>query len=175
MEGLLEKLKSGDEKALEELVYIHIAKVFNFSFSILKSKEEAEEVSQDVFIKLWNSREKLDTALPVDRLLFRIAKNLTLNKIRDNQKHKHGVEVSENLLIGNSTMEDILFKEMETTLLKAIETLPPRRKIIFELSRLQGLSNKEISEKLDISVNTVEGQIRKAIKTIHSYTDSISV
>lgn len=175
MKRLLEKLKSGDEKALEKFVHINLPKVFNFSFSLLKSKEEAEEVSQDVFIKFWDNREKLDLDLSVDHLLFRIAKNLTLNKIRDIQKHKHSLTVSEDLLIGNSTMEDILFKEMETTLLKAIEELPPKRKAIFELSRFKGLSNKEIAQQLNISVNTVEGQIRKAIKTIHSYTDSISV
>lgn len=175
MKRLLEKLKSGDEKALEKFLDANLSKVFNFCYALLKSKEEAEEVSQDVFVKFWNNRDKLDLDLSVDGLLFRIAKNLTLNKIRDTQKHKNSVEVSDSLIIGNQTMEDVLFKEMEATLRKAIEGLPPKRKHIFELSRFEGLSNKEISEKLGISVNTVEGQIRKAIKSIHAYTDSISV
>ncbi|OEK04126.1 RNA polymerase sigma-70 factor [Roseivirga misakiensis] len=172
---LLERVKNGDEKALEKFVHLNLGKVYNFSFSLLKSREEAEEVSQDVFVKFWSNREKLDLNLSVDNLLFRIAKNLTLNKIRDNLKHKNGLELSDDLLIRNSTMEEVLFKEMESTLLKAIEGLPPRRKLIFKMSRLEGLSNKEISEQLNISVNTVEGQIRKAIKTIHAYSDSISI
>jgi len=174
MKRLLERLKKGDERALEKFVHLNLPKVFNFSYSLLKSREEAEEVSQDVFIKFWNNREKLDLDLSVDNLLFRIAKNLTLNKIRDNLKHKNGAELSENLLVENSTMEEVLFKEMETTLLRAIEGLPPRRKLIFKMSRLEGLTNKEISEELSISINTVEGQIRKAIKTLHAYSDSIS-
>ncbi|MFY0594358.1 RNA polymerase sigma-70 factor [Roseivirga sp.] len=175
MKRLLERLKDGDEKALEKFVHLNLPRVYNFSFSLLKSKEEAEEVSQDVFIKFWNNREKLDLNLSVDNLLFRIAKNLTLNKIRDNLKHKNAIELSDDLLTQNSTMEQVLFKEMETTLLRAIEGLPPRRKLIFKMSRLEGFSNKEISEELNISINTVEGQIRKAIKTIHAYSDSISI
>ncbi|MBO3697704.1 RNA polymerase sigma factor [Roseivirga sp. E12] len=175
MKRLLEKLKAGDEKSLDEFVYLNLSKVFNFCYALLKSREEAEEVCQDVFVKFWNNRDKLDLNLSVDGLLFRIAKNLTLNKIRDNQKYKGSLEVTDGLLVGNSTMEDVLFREMEQTLHKAIEALPPKRRLIFELSRFQGLSNREISERLNISINTVEGQIRKAIKSIHIYTDSISI
>lgn len=175
MKRLLEKLKAGDEKSLEEFVHLNLSKVFNFCYALLKSREEAEEVCQDVFVKFWDNRDKLDLNLSVDGLLFKIAKNLALNKIRDNQKHKGSLELTDALLTGNSTMEDVLFREMETTLHKAIESLPPRRRLIFELSRFEGLSNREISEKLNISINTVEGQIRKAIKSIHIYTDSISI
>lgn len=175
MRRLLEKLKSGDERSLEKFVHLNLPKVFNFSYSLLKSREEAEEVSQDVFIKFWDNREKLDLNLSVDNLLFRIAKNLTLNKIRDNLKHKNREELSDNLLTSNSTMEEVLFREMESTLMTAIEGLPPRRRLIFRMSRLEGYSNKEISRELDISINTVEGQIRKAIKTIHAYSDSVAV
>lgn len=175
MKRLLEKLKAGDEKSLEEFVHINLSKVFNFCYALLKCREEAEEVCQDVFVKFWENRDKLDLNLSVDGLLFRIAKNLTLNKIRDNQKYKGSLEVSDALLTGNSTMEDVLFHEMEATLQRAIEALPPRRRLIFELSRFEGLSNREISTRLNISINTVEGQIRKAIKAIHIYTDSISI
>ncbi len=175
MRDLLEKLKAGDEKSLEKFVHLNLSKVFNFCYALLKSREEAEEVCQDVFVQFWKNRDKLDLNLSVDGLLFRIAKNLTLNKIRDNKKYKGSIEVSDDLLAGNSTMEDILFREMKKTLHKAIENLPPRRRLIFELSRFEGLSNKQIAARLNISVNTVEGQIRKAIKAIHMYSDSISI
>lgn len=173
MERWLNNLRAGDKKALAYFFDEYYAKVFNFCYSFLRSKEEAEEVTQDVFLKIWNIRGQIDAKRSIDSLLFKIAKNLTLNRIRDNKKLLNMTEVTDSMKIGDSIMEVMLYREMEDILKKGIEELPERRKMIFELSRFEGLSNKEISAKMNISVNTVEGQIRKAIKQLHEHTSNI--
>lgn len=170
MTDLVNALKDGKAWALEELFESYHIKVFNFCYAYLNSKEETEEVVQDVFVKVWTYRDQIKSELSINGLLFKIAKNLTLNKLRDNQR-KQEVSLDNVLRPCNCTEETILFRELERELLKAIETLPPRRKQVFKLSRFNGLSNKEISEQMRISVNTVEGQMRKAIKHLNDYLD----
>ncbi len=171
MTDLVTALKNGNAWALEALFESYHVKVFNFCYSYLGSKEETEEIVQDVFVKLWTYRDQIKSELSINGLIFKIAKNLTLNKIRDNAKLRSEIGI-EHLTTGtNYTEESIFFKELEQELMKAIETLPPKRKEVFKLSRFNGLSNKEISEQMNISVNTVEGQMRKAIKYLHDYLD----
>ncbi|WP_323757036.1 RNA polymerase sigma-70 factor [Roseivirga sp.] len=173
MNELAAELKKGSNRALSQFFNENYVKVYNFCYSFLRCKEEAEEVTQDVFVKIWKSREQINVELSLNGLLFKVAKNLTLNRIRDIKKFSDMYEISSNMQTGNTTMEEVLYREMELTLKKGIDDLPNRRKMIFELSRLEGLSNKEIGEQMNISVNTVEGQIRKAIKQLHSYTTSL--
>ena len=85
------------------------------------------------------------------------------------------LEINESMVSLNTTMETIILKDMEDIIRKAINTLPPKRRTVFMLSRYEGLSNKEIAAKLNISVNTVESQMSKAIKTIHAYANTVSV
>ena len=167
---LVNALKDGNTWALEALFEQYHVKVFNFCYTYLKSKEETEEVVQDVFVKVWTYRQQIKSELSLNGLIFKIAKNLTLNKIRD-YKHKQEVPLDNVVSPTNCTEETIFYKELEQELLKAIETLPPKRKQVFTLSRFNGLSNKEISEEMQISVNTVEGQMRKAIKHLNEYLD----
>ena len=173
MTDLVRALKGGNAWALEALFESYHIRVFNFCYGYLHCKEESEEVVQDVFVKLWTYRQQIDTEASINGLIFKIAKNLTLNKIRDNQKFRSTVSVEHIINPTNCTEETILFREMEQELMKAIETLPPKRKEVFKLSRLSGLSNKEISEQMNISINTVEGQMRKAIKHLNNYLDCV--
>lgn len=171
MTDLVAALKDGNDWALEALFESHHVKVFNFCYSYLGSKEEAEEMVQDVFVRVWTYRSQIKSELSINGLIFKIAKNLTLNKIRDNARHNNEISL-DNLTSGtNYTEQTVLLKELEQELMKVIDTLPPRRKEVFILSRFKGLSNKEISEQMNISVNTVEGQIRKAIKHLQDHLD----
>ncbi len=142
----------------------------------LNSREEAEEVVQDVFCKIWQNRHKLDERYSLNGYIFRITKNQVLNKLRK-RVHEPSSFVSINKcnIHQNKTENDILLHEMEQLLEEAIEALPPKRQLIFKLSRQKGLSNQEIADHLDISVNTVEGQMRKAIKYLRSYIEIINL
>lgn len=171
MTDLVKALKNGDAWALEALFESYHVKVFNFCYGYLGSKEETEELVQDVFVKLWTFRDQIKSELSINGLIFKIAKNLTLNKIRDTAKLRNETSIDHLDTGTNYTEEIILFNELEQELMKVIETLPPKRKEVFMLSRFQGLSNKEISEQMNISINTVEGQMRKAIKYLHENLD----
>lgn len=169
---LVQKIKQGNLGAFRILYDTYYTKILNFSQTYTGSIEDAEEVVQDTFLKLWKHREGLDEEMSVNGYIFRIAKNLTLNKIRKKvMEPRYFDEVEEESVFANQTEEDIMLDEMQQLLMKAIEALPPKRQQIFRLSRLSGLPNKEIARKLNISENTVEGQMRKSIKYLRSYIE----
>lgn len=174
--NLLKDIKNGDIGSFNELYDLYSVKLLNFSLMYLSSKEEAEEVVQDAFCKIWQNRQNLDEKYSLNGYVFRVTKNLVLNKLRKRINEPSSYVSIGNCSIYNSKTEnDILFHEMEQLLEDAIEALPPRRQLIFKLSRQKGLSNQEIADHLDISVNTVEGQIRKAIKYLRSYIKLVSL
>ena len=163
-------------RAFEKLYDLYKIQVFNFCYSILKSKSDTQEVLQDTFLKIWQAREQFDEIISFNGFLYRIAKNLTLNKIRKRVgEPEYFEELREDFEILNQTENEILFHEMEEMLETAIEALPPKRQEIFKLSREQGLSNSEIANKLDISINTVKSQIRKALAFLKSYLELIPI
>lgn len=174
--NLLKNIKNGDTGSFNKLYDLYSVKLLNFSLMYLSSKEEAEEVVQDVFCKIWQNRQNLDEKYSLNGYIFRVTKNLVLNKLRKRINEPSSYVSIGNCSIYNSKTEnDVLFHEMEQLLEDAIEALPPRRQLIFKLSRQKGLSNQEIADHLDISVNTVEGQIRKAIKYLRSYIKLVSL
>lgn len=173
---LLPEIRNGDLKAFERLYDVYKVQVFNFCFSILKSNPDAQEVVQDTFLKIWQSRSDFDQIISFNGFIYRIAKNLTLNKLRRRSgQPKDFDELEDNLSILNQTENEILFQEMQEILDVAIEALPRKRQEIFRLSREDGLSNEEIARKLGLSVNTVKGQMRKALAFLKSYMEWISL
>ncbi len=173
---LLPRIQQGDIKAFEQLYDLYKVQVFNFCYTILKSKADAQEVVQDTFLKVWHSRDQFQQIISFNGFLYRIAKNNTLNKIRlkVGQPQKYD-ELREDFSTLNQTENEVLFHEMKEILDTAIEALPPKRQEIFRLSREEGLSHEEISQRLNISVNTVKGQMRKALAFIKSYKEWISI
>ncbi|MEQ9286225.1 MAG: RNA polymerase sigma-70 factor [Cyclobacteriaceae bacterium] len=169
---LVRKIKHGNLGAFRILYDTYYTNILNFSHTYTGSIEDAEEVTQDTFLKLWKHRDGLDEEMSVNGYIFRIAKNLTLNKIRKKvMEPRYFDEIEDESVFSNQTEEDIMLDEMQQLLMKAIEALPPKRQQIFRLSRLSGLPNKEIAKRLNISENTVEGQMRKSIKYLRSYIE----
>ena len=176
LKDLIRGLKNDEIVAFERLYNLYSVKVFNFSRKYLKSDEDAQEIVQDVFMKIWDSRHQIDLEQYFNGFIFRISKNAALNKIRKRVGEPDSFwPVKEDFSAINLTEQEILFAEMKDLLEKAVEGLPPKRQEIFKLSRFHGLSNKEIAARLDISINTVEGQIRKAIKYLRSYMEWVSL
>ncbi len=173
---LWSKVQKHNLNAFEELYNLYKIQIFNFCYSILKSKTDCQEILQDTFLKLWQSRKKFDEVQTVNGLIYRIAKNLTLNKIRRKSgQPKYFEIIQEDDLTLNQTENDVLFHEMREILDTAIEALPPMRQKIFRLSREHGLTNEEIGDQLNISVNTVKTQLRKALSFLRNYMEWISV
>lgn len=165
---VLLRLKSGEEKAFEIVYWKYSSWVFNFIHSLLYDKSLAEDLTQTVFLKIWEKRTSIDPELGFDSYLFAIARNLvykeTENRLQSEQVH---ITLKDRPLEIESLMEENIeadsLKEYIDTL---VEQLPPARKDIFHLSRRHHLSNKEIAARLSISEKTVETQLYRALRFI---------
>lgn len=172
---LVLRVKTGDLSSFRILYEAFHIKVFNFCLLYLKSKEDAEEIVQDTFVKIWQHKHELDPERSINGYVFRIAKNLALNRLRKKvNPGEAALPLYEKAKWLNQTEEEVLFHEMEGLLAEAIEGLPPKRQEIFKMSRINGLSHEQIATHLRISEQTVKGQIRKAIKYLRSYIEFIS-
>lgn len=160
---------SGCEQAYRELFNILYLPSKKFSFCILKSNEEAEEVAEDVMITLWKQRESLLKINNVHVYALVIAKNLSLNILRKNSRNKTASidDVDINFFFDSSSPEQIIIdNELKQRLERAIQGLPPKCQLVFKLAKENNLSYKEIAEVLSISVKTVDAHLVAATQKL---------
>jgi RNA polymerase sigma-70 factor (ECF subfamily) len=170
-EELLLKLKSGSEEAFSLIYQLHVKRIYGFSLKILKSPALAEDLAQEVFIKLWETSARLDPKLSLQGYLYTIARNLSLNVIRKASKEtmitdeiaRHAFDNCEDGLAYSQHMQT---KEFVS---RAIELLPSQRRKIYELCHGQGYSYKQAAEELGLKDATVNSQMVKAIRSIRAY------
>lgn len=168
---LVIQLMEGSEKAFSALFNAFCNDVYAYSFSMLKNKVLAEEIVQEVFLNIWLHRDRLNPDLSFKSYVFTITRNLTFNLIsKVANSHKLKEEVFYVSQKSYSPIEDII-AEADYDLIKnkAMELLPPKRRIIFEMSRNKEMSYEEISKELNISVSTVKGQMSKALADIRTF------
>ena len=171
---LIVALKDGDIKAFGELFDRYGKRLYHFSMGYLKSSTNAEEIVQEVFLKIWNNREELSIQKSFESYLFTIAKNGILNTIRKSKSEQVYFNYKKLHPDKNVLLDDELdFNELERAYKLSIEKLSPRRKEIYLLSRQESLSNAEIAEKMNISVKTVENQMTSAISEIRKNLRSL--
>lgn len=163
----IQTLRAGDVKAFSELFDRYGKRLYFFAKGYLKSEEDAEEIVQEVFMKIWNNREELTAERSFEAYLFTIAKNGILNTIRKSKSEQAYLSYAKIHPEKNILLDDELdFSELEAAYQKIVMNLSPRRKEIYLLSREQHLSNADIAEKMNISVKTVENQMTSAIAEI---------
>ncbi|WP_299552461.1 RNA polymerase sigma-70 factor [Seonamhaeicola sp.] len=165
---LVKELSSGNEKAFKKLFDIYYQDIYVYSKSIIKSTEFAEGIVQDTFLKVWLNRENIDPKQSFKSYLYTIAKNHAFNFL---QKAANNKKLREEIFYkgkryANAADRRILEADIERIKNEAISQLPPKRRLIFEMSRYQGKSYKEISEELGISISTVKSQMSKALETL---------
>lgn len=164
---LLLLLKSDDEAAFTALYERYWKKLFVVASYRVGTLEEAEEIVQDIFMALWNRRHSLVLTSDLAKYLavsvkYRVIK--TLDKHYHQQRYVGSLMMSE--LVDNSTEEKLSFDELREELAKYVKQLPERCRLVFRLSREEGLSQKQIAETLQISEKTVEAHLGKAFKTL---------
>lgn len=168
---LVKQLMQGNEKAFNKLFNTYRDDVYGYSVSMLKTQILAEGIVQDVFLNIWEHKDRLNPNLSFKSYVFMITRNLTFNlisKVANNRKLKE--EIFYTSQKAYSPIEDTKAEtDYEIIKNKAIEQLPLKRRIIFEMSRNKGMSHKDISEELNISVSTVKGQTSKALSTIRKF------
>lgn len=171
--ALTERLRQSDETAFRALFDRHYERLYLFTFSYLKNREQAEDVVQETFLQLWKSRHTLNSQLPPDALLFTIAKRLTLNALR---KQTNGIAAKNRFWQrikkkSNETENTVLFNELKRHTEQLLQTLPPQQQQVFLLSRQEGLSYEEIAERLQISPHTVRNHLSSALKQLYCLVD----
>ena len=162
---ILEKVKAGDAAAFSLLYDLYWLKVYNFARLYITSSSVISEVVQDVFVKVWESKEFLDITKNFDGLLFMITRNIIFNYSR---RHFNELNFKMAVLKGLENSydieEELHAKDLRIYIERLVNELPPRQKEVFYLSRHEQLSYKEIAERLDITPKTVERHINEALK-----------
>ena len=164
-EHILELVKKGNTKAFETLFLLYKNKVYNFVCGTTYDKQVSEDITQNVFLAIWEHRESIEPDRNFDAFIFKIARNMvfrhTEKKIlayRFCQKY-----TTDNSDIIQSTEEDIDSKLLVDTLMVFVDKLPEKSKEIFLLRKIEGLSIKEIALRLELSPKTVENLIYRSV------------
>ena len=169
--ALLAAIAKGDEAAFRTLFEQHWDNIYGVAFAFTKSPVIAEEMVQDIFVKIWLQRDRLPQIKRFNDYLFIIARNHILTVLR---KKVNEQPFSEHLLEyfqerGNNPEDQLMCRETEYLVQKAIELLPPQQHTIYSLSREQGLNQEEIAARLNISIHTVKSHMNKALQFIRNY------
>lgn len=164
-------LKAHNEAAFRHVWDAYRDDVYTYAYSFVKRRAYAEEIVQEVFLKIWIHREELSPDYSFKSYLFTITRNHTLNFLR---KAAHNRQLREEIFhmvpdCINCVELKIQELEMEKIKREAVDLLPPGRKRIFEMSRFEGKSYEEISRELGISLSTVRNQMSKSLQTIRDF------
>lgn len=165
---LIGQLKKGCLKAFDAIYNMYAKRLYAYSIQFTKSSEEAEEIVQDVFVKLWKSREDIQQDETLNSLLFIIARHYLINAYRSKVNHPVYAEYIHyvNELSVNNTLDNLEYDEFLRKLNNEIKKLPLTQQKVINLSRFQQLSNKEVAEKLSLSEQTVKNQLSLGLKTL---------
>lgn len=169
--ALVLRLIGGDEDAFCELYAAYKNRLIYFAMRFLKSREYAEDVFQDAFTVVWQSRRFIDPDASFSSYLYTIIRNRLLNQLRDaanEEKLKESI-LSQALDYTDDTKREVMLNDLKFIISRVLEQLTPRQREIFEMSREAQLSHKEIAGELGISVNTVQEHISSSLKIIRTY------
>ena len=163
--------KTNDMDARFEQFYAaNSPRVKNFARLLTKSEEDAEDIAQNIFLKLWTRPDLWQGQESMTGYLYTVTRNEIFNLFKHQKvEQEYESHIIRSQLIGElcdedtSLLENLYYKEIVLLVELALNQLPPRRKQVFEMSRIEGLSHKEIAEKLQIPVRTVEDHIYKTL------------
>ena len=167
---LVEKLRNGDIEAFDAVFEKYSSRLFGFALKYLKSKEEAEGLVQDVFLKIWENRKNLKKESSLKSYLFTISYH---NICRFFRKKQLQGKLNENISLGSNatvdTEEQVDYRSTLEQVERLIKKLPPKQKVIFEKSRNEGKNSREIAEEMHLSPGTVDNNISAALKFLRNH------
>lgn len=161
-------IASDDELAFRLFFDHYYPRLYGYAITLLMSHSPSEEVVSDVFIKVWRGRERLPAIDNLDHYMFRSVKNQALNYLeKKSPKVVDLDEINANDIKGFIQPDlSMLNKELASKIAEAIDSLPPKSRLIFGLIKQDGLKYKEVADQLDLSIKTVENQMNIAVKKI---------
>ena len=172
--ALLHQVSTGDERAFSVFFHRYSPKIYTYALKIVKSELLAEEITQEIFVKIWNLGEQLCTVEHLDGYLRVLTRNHTLKVLR-----RLALEVRTNKMMAphykethNETEEYIIFKDSEKILNQAIEKLPAQQKLVYQLCHQEGLKYEEVAARLNISKLTVKTHMQQALRFLRNYVSN---
>ena len=175
--SLVLRLIEGEEDAFCELYAAYKNRLIYFAMRFLKSREYAEDIVQDAFTIVWQGRRFINPDASFSAYLYTIVRNRILNQLRDlsyQDKLREQI-LSQAVNYTNETRDEIIANDLRQFISCALQQLTPRQREIFEMSREQQMSHREIAEVLGISVNTVQESISISLKTLRAYLEKNSI
>lgn len=163
--NLILLIKEESQQAFHELFIRYAPRIYSFSYSYFKNKDDAKELVQKVFLKIWDKRNSIDISQNIRSYIFRI----TVNTIYDAIRRKNVEYVFKNYALHSppndteQTLQSVIYNDLQHILNNLVQQLPEQQQLIFKLSRIDGLTNDEISEKLKLSKRTVENHLYRAL------------
>lgn len=173
----ISELKSGSEKVFREIMERWYSRLFNFANGYLNNRENTKEVIQDVFLQLWDHRQKLADNTSLNAYLYTLTRNRCIDLIRREKlmlqfradKQEEYARLTESYqALSDPILNEIFALELQHEIDQAINALPDQCRKVFLMSRTSGMKNKEISRVLELSEKTVESHLSKALRTIRT-------
>lgn len=165
------KARMGNRFAFEKLFRHFYAPLCDFAFQIVKNRHAAEDIVQHIFVDIWSKEKTWNPKHKVKSYLFKSVRNRSLNYIRDDTSKQLDQPASSHE-VHYFIEEEHYAKELEKAIHQAYQKMPEQRRLIFLLSRENGLTYREIAETLNISIKTVETQIGRTLKTLRKELSS---
>jgi len=175
-DDLFDRIKSGDQKALETLFSIYFPRLNDFARNVVKDDVISQDIVQEVFVKVWEKRFEIET-INLEAFLFKLVRNRCIdyikylkvvnNRMQEMQLSSKYEELYRIDFVGDEPYV-LIEQELKQKIEKTIESLPDRCREVFILSRMNGLKNKEIAEKLGISIKNVERHLTRALQTFRA-------
>ncbi len=163
---IIGRIRQGDKQEFEKLFRSSYVSLVRYAKTLLRDHDAAEEIVQELFFRLWQDRQTLRVESSLNGYLFRSVHNRSLHYI-EHQKvvSRHAGEVSAGAeLTSEPVTEAIYYSELQTRVARVLEQLPERCRVIFRMSRFEGLKYHEIADKLAVSLKTVEADMGKALR-----------
>jgi len=169
--------KPACEETFTSLFYSCKERLFSYVLAVSHSRYIAEEITQEIFLKLWLFRHHLNMVENPEAYLFTIARNKTLNHLRKARYDEKLMEDLKGLMrpSSNDVEEHLSVSDNDRLLQEAITLLSPQRQLVYRLSRYEGLNHQEIAKEMSLSRNTVKNHLVQALRFIRTYLDNNGV
>lgn len=163
-------MKKVSSDPIEAIFKQYHKELCRWAYTFVRDKDQAKDIVQDVFLKLWKNRDDVEWGAALKGYLYKATTNASLNYL---ESHKRKNTIHEQIkhnssLISYETSDSIIFSELQTKVQQAIEDLPPRCKVIYLLSRQEGLKYQQIADQLELSIKTVENQMGIALEKLRT-------
>jgi RNA polymerase sigma-70 factor (ECF subfamily) len=171
---LLKAVSAGDESAYAEVYRYYYPKVKCFFLQLISNEDDVKDLAQNVFIKIWLMRGILSEIRSFGAYLYKMCRNAAI----DYCKHRNiniPLDDQEYVEVSSTLDEGYFAKEIEAQVARAIDKMPKKRRKVYIMSRVEGLSNDQIASELNISKRTVENHITTVLKELRKITSCLSI